>query len=334
MQLDDFTTFLDDQGIDWKEAGQSLVLKTCPACGDNRWKVHLRIERESEHEPFLGRCYAGNCQENFSSIKYLLQHEAEYEEVMHLHGRNPNAALRGMTVDQALEEAAKNAGKPTLKIGKEIIKDRDTSGFFALKDWPDHPAAQYAASRGALPIHEAVMIDPGSNAVVFVARNGDEVLGFQRRFLEPRNPNEKTKSSLGFEKTKCLLHFPRPAAKILICEGPFTAISAWHYGYYAICTFGSGVSEEQIKLIAELSERLKQPVGVAFDLDPAGKDGLAKIRCGLFWKDQEVFRVVADTKEPLPLGFDLNDAWKKGMKIKEVMDDWAGPAVPEIPEFL
>jgi len=336
MELVDFTNALDELGLAWKEAGSSLVVQDCPACGDRRWKVHLRLEREEDDGPFFGRCYAGNCQENYSSIKFLLGHEMEFSEVMTLHGLEPTSSLRGMSVisiEESLAEAAKNpVAKKTVEI--DTTKDVDISKFFKLSDWPEHPATQYALSRGAMPSFDSVMIDPVTNAVVFIVREDNRVAGYQRRFVNPVSADRKTKSSFGFQKTQHLLHFPRENAKIVVCEGPFTAIAAWHYGYYAVCTFGSGVSETQLKLIADLSEKLKQPVGVGFDLDEAGQHGMALIRSGMFWKDQEIFRVVADLPGEKIVGFDLSDAFRLKLKVKEVVDVWGGPAIPDIPEFL
>lgn len=259
----------------------------------------------------------------------------EFMDVMAVHGRDPTSALRGLTpdVDKLLEMAAEAADKPTLRLGN-VVEESILAKFFKISDWSDHPAAQYAVRRGVPPeFYDRVLIDPETNAVVFVVEEPHGVVGYQKRFVNPISPDFKTKSSPGFEKTKHLLHFPREGAKILVCEGPFTALAAWHFGYYAICTFGSGVSEEQVKLIAELSDRLLQPVGVAFDLDAAGYKGFTAIRSGMFWKDQDIFKVEVDAPD-LPEGFDLNDAWEKGMKIKEVATKWNGPAIPEIQSFL
>lgn len=331
MNQEDFTGALEDLGIRWREAGQSLVLQSCPACGSEHFKVHLRIERERDSEPFMGRCYAGRCQENYSSFKYLLMSGMDYLEVARIHGRDPMAALGGLSpdVDELIGLVSKEERVPEVR---EYVPEVDISGFFRLGDWLEHPAAVYALRRGARPEHECVMIDPAANAVVFVVRDGGKAVGYQKRFVQPISPKLKTKSSDGFDKTGNLLHFPLDGAKIVVCEGPFTAIAAWHFGYYALCTFGSSVSEEQIKKIVELADRLKQPVGVAFDLDDAGRKGLARIRSGMFWQDMGCFKVVVDAPD-LPEGFDLSNAFEKGMKTKEVDEPWAGPALPDLPSW-
>jgi len=333
MKQEDFTDALEEIGVAWQEIGQSIVIQSCPACGSQNWKVHLKVERPNEEEPFLGKCFAGQCQEGYSSFKYLLAAGMEWVDVMRVHGKDPTSSLRGLTpnVDELLEMVTES--EPTLKLG-DAIEESILANFFKISDWLDHPASIYAIKRGVPPeFYDRVLIDPETNAVVFVVQTDDGVAGYQRRFIDPVSPRLKTKTSSGFRSHQNLMHFPREGAKILVCEGPFTALAAWHFGYYGVCTFGSGVSGEQVKLISELSDRLLQPVGVAFDLDAAGQKGFAAIRSGMFWKNQEIFKVEVDAPD-LPVGFDLNDAWQKGMKIREVATKWNGPAIPEIQSFL
>lgn len=331
--LEDFELALDEIGVKHRRSGVSLVAQDCPACGSNEFKVHFRAEEDKE--VLFGRCYAGRCQENYSSFKYLLLSDLEYDEVCRIHGRDPVRALGGLSpdVDELLGMVSKEPARPSLPDPTQESEICDISSFFKLADWPEHPASQYAISRGARPEHESVMIDPETNAVVFIVRDDRKLAGYQKRFVNPVSPHLKTKSSFGFEKTKNILQFPRDGAKILICEGPFTAIAAWHFGYHAICTFGSAVSEEQIKIVVELAEKLKQPVGVAFDLDEAGRKGFARVRSGLFWKDKEIFMVKV-TGDDLKVGYDLSDAFRDGRKVEEITTKWGGPAVPEIPEFV
>jgi hypothetical protein len=293
----------------------------------------MRLEREDASQPFFGRCYAGQCQTNYSSIKYLLAAGMDYIDVAAVHGRDPDSSLRGLTVNvDELLEMAKD-GKSEVEL-VPVPEDPALAKFFRINDWIDHPAAVYAIKRGVpRELYDRVLIDPEQNAVVFVVKKDDVVVGYQRRFVNPVAPHLKTKSSLGFKKTQHLLHFPKENAKIVVCEGPFTAIAAWQYGYYAVCTFGSGVSAEQVRQIAELSEKIKQPVGVAFDLDAAGKKGFDAIRSGMFWMDRGIFKVEVDAQN-LPAGFDLGDAFEKGMKVKETESSWSGPAIPDITRFV
>lgn len=333
--LEEFELALDEIGVKHHRIGRSLVIQDCPACGSNSFKVHLRMEEDESAKVLFGRCYAGRCQENYSSFKYLLLSDVDYGEVARVHGRDPLAALGGLSpdVDELMGMVSKEPVPAPMPDPNQETEECDISKFFKLADWPDHPAGQYAISRGAALEHESVMIDPESNAVVFVVRDGRKLAGYQKRFVQPVAPHLKTKSSFGFEKTKNILCFPRDNAKILVCEGPFTAIAAWHFGYYAVCTFGSAVSNEQLKKIAELAEKLQQPVGVAFDLDEAGQKGFQRVRSGMFWQDREIFKVVVDAPD-LPEKYDLSDALKDGYKVKEVVTPWNGPAVPDIPEFL
>jgi hypothetical protein len=328
MLLEDFTNALDELGIAHKESGQSLKIQNCPCCGGNNFKVHIRLERPSEDDVFFGRCYSGSCGENFSSFKYLLEAGMEYQDVMHVHGKDPHKALMELAnVDNLLELASKNANAPKKMVNLSDL-EVEVSKFFKISDWIDHPASIYAISRGVKPAHyDNVLIDVDANAVVFLIRENGNVVGYQKRFVRPATPSFKTQTYKNFEKTKHIMEFPNIGKKILVCEGPFTAIAGWSYGYHSVCTLGSGVSQAQIDLIVEMSKRLNVGVVVAFDNDEAGQKGYEIIRNGLFWKDRTCSRV---EMSGMPKGFDLADAWAKSMEINEILDNWSGPAIKEL----
>lgn len=325
MELEDFKEALENEGLDFKESGQSLVLKTCPACGSDKFKVHMRREVDEKTGLIFGRCYAGSCQTNYSSIKYLLQAGMAYGEVMKLHGKDGEAALK------ALVPGIKDLSVVEPEIEKVEVgpTEVDITPFFSIKDWIDHPASKYALKRGARPEWEFVMVDHEGCAVVFVVYEDGKPIGYQRRFLHPDHPDQKTKTSYGFTKTNHILSFPREGADIVVCEGPFTAIAAWHFGYYGVCTFGAGVSNKQIGLILELADKLKVNVGVAFDEDKAGLVGFNRIRSAMYWLEKKTYKVRPST------GNDLNDAWMAGGKavIQEEKHEYS-PALPELPRFI
>jgi len=313
MELDRLKLALDEVGTDYKESGVSLVVKDCPACGSSKYKVHFRAQEENGL--FFGRCFSGSCQTNYSSFKYLLLSGMPYGDVLRFHGGDAEEALKLTHKEKKKEEVPVEP------------PERDISKFFYLKDWKNHPATRYAISRGVQLEWQHVMIDTSCSAVVFVIYENNEVVGFQKRFIEPESPRFKTKNSKGLKKD-VILEFPREGADILVCEGPFSAVAAWHFGYHGVCTFGSSVSDPQIQKIAELSEKNKVNIGIAFDMDDAGKKGMKKIRSGLFWRKKETFLI-----EP-EVGNDLNDSWMARSGIKKIAEKYEyDPTLPEIKFF-
>jgi DNA primase len=172
------------------------------------------------------------------------------------------------------------------------------------------------------------MIDHASCAVVFVVYDNGQVAGYQRRYLFPNNEWTKAKTSEGFSKTEHILVFMNPGKDIAVCEGPFTGVSAWHFGYTGVVTFGASVSETQIKKILDLANLMNVRVGIAFDDDDAGSKGTTRIRSAMHWAGKTTFKLKAST------GNDLNDAWKaSGQAILVEEKTEYNPAIPELKGF-
>jgi hypothetical protein len=194
--------------------------------------------------------------------------------------------------------------------------------FCPVGQFPEHPAAKYAIKRGWTPDQtQNILLDYMGSSVVFVVRDGGRVVGFQKRFLNPRDPSLKTLSSRGFQKRKYVLEYPNKG-DICVCEGPFTALAAWHYGYHGICTFGSNVGEEQIEKIAKLAQEGRRKVAVAFDLDDSGYKGYRRVSLSLLWRDIETYRVRPER------GNDLNDSWMAGSGIVRLPEDNEDVSIP------
>jgi hypothetical protein len=329
--IKNFKAALDRLGTSYTESGSSLKIQDCPACGSSNYKVHMRIDDEecNQREGMLfGRCYAGKCQENFSSIKYLTMSGIERAAAMRLHGKDPyDFSWADNNIDNV--EVAAEIRKPKLK---EIV---DISKFVQYASWPKHPASVYAVSRGAVPeMARIIQIDPIINAVVFVVYDSEgDPIGYQKRFLKPLDPKFKTQTSSGFSKSSNILVFPKAGAKLVVCEGPFTALAAYRYGYTGICTFGAGVSSIQLDQILEIAKKSGTDIGLCFDLDDAGRKGFEIIRSYLHSKGRSIFRVKINGSG-LAHGFDLNDAWKSGLTVTEEVPEWAGPAIPDLGDFL
>lgn len=323
MELRAFEDFLDERGIAYKYSGQSIVFKECPACGSDSWKVHFYKDRTDEHRPFTGKCFGGKCGETFNSAYYLIQLGIPREEVDAIHGRTPEANLKNMLPDlPVLSDQPKEVEE------KKPIEPIDISHFFEFKDWPDHPVVQYATKRG-LPkeLWPFVRINDADNSVVFLCYDGDDVVGYQERFIKPFDPHMKTKTSFGFKVSEFIMELPNPGKKILVCEGPFTAVAAWVFGYHAICLFGSAMGIDQMEKVIYTAKRNKQPIGMAVENDEAGLKAFDKLAKYLFWKNIPVFKVTSDEN-------DLNDTLQSGKTPVELnIDDTWNPVLPTVDAF-
>jgi len=329
LNLEEFTDFLDEQGFNWVESGKSIALQDCPECGGSNYKVRLRVFDVDESEPFFGRCQRGSCHQGYSSISWLLKMEVPYTEVMGVHGLDPEKNIGGIVPevqDSSLPDITA-APKDTKKDRPDVVIKTDW--LKTIDSWPDHPVSVYAKKRGYVPEFSDIMqLDSKSGAVVFLVRDDKgDCIGFQKRFLYPSNPKMKTKSSDDFKPSEYTLTFHRPGADVVMCEGPFTALSAWHYGFTGVCTFGAFVGDKQIKKVIDLAVKEKVQVGTAFDDDNAGLTALGKIARFMYWEEIPIFQISAEE------GNDLNDSWQAGKGFERRAVD-INPAIPDIPSFI
>jgi hypothetical protein len=330
MTLDDLKDFLDEQGIAYHQSTTSLILRDCPFCGSRKWKTYLGFKRSNEYSPFTGICFAGACGEKLSSSKYLIKYGVDVSEVLRLHGRDPQDSFNSMA--NVLPDFELTKEKHTEENTEDDKIDVNLNDFMKISDWPNHPASAYANKRGITPdFYNQVMIDPITNSVVFLCKDlfSKEIIGWQKRFVNPTNPNMKTMTLKGFKKSENILFFnKKDCKKIAICEGPFTAVSAWHYGYTSICTFGAKISPEQLRLIFYISEKTNKDIAVAVENDTAGQNCYDTIRSWLYWSDKVVSRISPS------IGDDLNDCWALGGTVEEVFDVWGGPAIPSLRRLI
>jgi hypothetical protein len=306
VQLDEFIDFLNLSGVEFYTTDRSIVLKEAPCCGEHDKVWLLKDSNKGGAGAFYGKCM--KCDTEWSSRDYLIESGIEQSTVEALHGIKNFEGFQLSTLP-ALDIGVKSKEYRPPAEEQEAPKDFNISAFFKVSDFPDHEAARYAVGRGWVPAWEdAVMVDIMANAAVFICREGANVVGYQKRFLHPSDPKKKTKSVSGFRKTQHVILFPG-AGDLMVCEGPFNALSAWHYGYFGVCTFGASVSERQIELITEIAQREGKSVGIAFDLDSAGKKGYRRLRLSLFWRKIQAYRVKPE------VGNDLNESWQKGKGI-------------------
>ena len=318
MQITDFTNFLDDHGIYYKSAQNSIVLRTCPHCNSSKDKVWLFKDRKEDSGPFFGRCM--KCEAKINSYSYLIDMGIDRSAVSTLHGRMQSDGLRLQVAPLDWFNAKAPEAKADFENGPIIPVD--ISAFVAVDTIPDHPASLYAIKRGWTPAQRSdILIDYFSSAVVFVARYEGQVVGFQRRYLNPIDPSRKTMSSLGFQKRRFVIEYPNDG-DICVCEGPFSALSACHFGYHAICTFGSNVGEQQLQRIASLAEQTGKGVAVAFDIDSAGRKGYRNIRYVMKSKEIFSYRIKPE------LGNDLNDSFMAGKGAVVIPVEYEDISIP------
>jgi len=347
MKLDSFKEALDELGIGYRESGASLAVEFCPSCGRSSFKVLFRVMGVDENDRhFMGSCKRGECGQGYSSASYLHKAGMNQVTIRRYHGQDPNAHLSGLVpkpkIDPFLDTHLDS--KVVIKPSTDTITaiDLDLSGFHPISSWKDHPAAQYAVGRGYCEeFKDIIQIDNRCNAVVFLVNEGQKTVGYQRRFLRPPTPHMKTQTSSGFARSKQVLKFPKEGADIVICEGPFTALSAWHYGYYGICTFGGSVSKDQMAIVLQLVTETGVKIGLSCENDAAGKKAIGQFLCHLYWanrkrredglEDIKYFKLIPE------VGSDLNDAWQAGkgcVRVDDDDDDWAGPGLPPLNQLV
>jgi len=320
MLLDDFMAFCDANEIQYDTTATALIFYEAPCCGDAKKLYLYKDEKETvnDDKPLFGKCH--KCDIPWNSRSFLLELGYEHKDVDKLHsGGDLNdfdiGSVPAMRLNLAVKDTAPVYEKPVVF---------DLTPFSKLPEVPNHPASLYAIKRGWTEAQvDDILIDTMGNSVVYVCREAGRVVGFQRRWLKPSNPKQKTKSAPGFKKTQHVIRYPN-SGDLMVCEGPATALSAWHYGYDAICTFGSGVSERQLKIIGDLAESAGKRVAVAFDLDKAGRKGYQAIRLAMYWRKIYSYRVKPEH------GNDLNDSWMAGKGLVVVPVDEDDVTIPDL----
>ena len=321
MQVEEFVDFLSANGLEFHTTDRSIVLRESPCCGDPDKIYMFKDSNKAGRDGFYGKCM--KCDTEWSSRTYLAEMGIDSSVIAALHGIE-NLEGFSLTTLPTLEIG----GKTEVDRGEEIPEapapEFSVDGFFQVSDFPDHEAARYAVSRGWTSAWEdTLMIDIMANAVVFVCREDGKVVGYQKRFLHPSDPKKKTKSVSGFRKTQHLILFPGNG-DLTVCEGPFNGLSAWHYGRSGVVTFGSAVSERQVELIAAMAKRDGKSVGIAFDLDAAGRKGYRRLRLSLYWRGVNSYRIKPE------FGNDLNDSWKAGKGLVVIPPELDDVTVPDL----
>lgn len=324
MITEEFESALDEIGILHRRSGNSVVVQDCPACGSDGYKVIFDIRSGGTGKNMFGKCLRGSCGEKFSSAKYFSKMGVTREK---------NFAFHGMDFKNAIKESSKTddpgiVGEIRSQKTKNIEEIQDVSKFIRINQWPDHPASKYAIKRGIDPVahKDIIMIDHENNAVIFLVKKNGNIIGYQSRFVNPTNPRMKTKTSKGFPKENNVMEVPS-SGRLLICEGPFTAISGWHFGFHSICVFGAPASKPQLDIVYGISVRDSKEICVSVENDEAGFQFWNKIGSFFFWKGIKIKKIVTDKKYG-----DLNDAWMDGAGFVESEEEFTeeSVAIPKI----
>ena len=319
---EDFKDFVLNLGIPVKETSTALLLGLCPSCGTSKFKVSLVTATAETHGVLLGSCFSGSCGTGFSSRSYLRMLDVPAAEIDALHGVDPNEAIRRLDANY---QDRHDRAPPTPEEVERADVAEYISSLTEISAALDTSVAQYAIKRGVKPEHyPLVKLDLNYPAVVFLVKSGQEVIGYQRRYLEPLWGFLKTQTSKGFKKSENVIHYNRPYSDIAVCEGPFSAIAATSFGYSAVCTFGAGISQVQLDLVYSMikSKGMKK-VFLAFDLDSAGDKGTDRMFKYFAVKGIEVWKLTPE------VGTDLNDALVAGKGVtKEKINE--NPYMPSI----
>lgn len=319
---EDFKDFVLNLGIPVKETSTALLLGLCPSCGSSSFKVSFTYASIEDRNVMLGQCFSGSCGTGFSSRSYLRMLDVAANEIDALHGVDPNDAIRRL--DANYQDRHDRAPPTPEEIERADVTEY-VSSLTEISAVSGTSVAQYAIKRGVKPEHyPLVKLDLNYPAVVFLVKSGEEVIGYQRRYLEPLWGFLKTQTSKGFKKSENVICYPRPYSDIAICEGPFSAIAATSFGYSAVCTFGAGISQVQLDLVySMLKTKGMKRVFLAFDLDSAGDKGTDRMFKYFAVKGIEVWKLTPE------VGTDLNDALVAGKGItKEKINE--NPYMPSI----
>lgn len=301
--MDQFKGALDKIGVHYRSYHKSLNIRDCPECGStwfNLWFKEIDGERH-----LGGRCNRGSCNKGFTSITYLISMGMSKEDAEKIHGMDTAENLKQlweMSAISVLQEEEISSQKP------------DDSQFVNID--PDTYVGKYAIRRGYTDFYnEIIKMDLSTNSVVFLVKREGETIGYQKRFVSP-HADPKTQTSTGFTRS-CLLFPCLNPIGVLVCEGPFTALSGSHFSFNSLCTFGGNITGRQIKEIVSMVKN--GVVYYAKENDEAGEKLLHKFVMAMRWYSIKVLLVLPGT------GKDLNDSWqeKTGYKVMEYgLDPW------------
>ena len=288
---EEVVNFCEEHGIDVRHTWDKFQFRYCPSCESQKWKVSLF------DTSLRGKCF--KCDEIFHIRRYLLEMGLDKGDISKIFGLNKYKQQDDGTILLSQLVTLENTHK-----GIESNHDVDISKFFRISDWLDHTASKYAIKRGVVPeLYEHILIDNDTFSVCFLSTDfyTGKVNGYQLRYVNPQG-HAKTWNLPGFKTADNILIYENKGKPVVVCEGPFNAVSAYRYGFTGISTYGANFSERQVKMIKEYVLENDVPVYSGFDMDSAG------LKAHFRFKDYLDFYGIEVKKIEPEVGNDLNDS--------------------------
>tara|TARA_R110000824_G_scaffold158145_1_gene331854 strand:+ start:904 stop:1890 length:987 start_codon:yes stop_codon:yes gene_type:complete len=153
---------------------------------------------------------------------------------------------------------------------------------------------------------------PYAGRLIIPFEEDGELFYFQARTLGDQTPKYLNPSA-GWPKSSHILYpFNMDEDYVVVCEGPFDAISLQIKGVNATCTMGCSVSEHQVEALKDFTGRII----IGYDNDEAGKRGVGKfdyLRRIKRMADVYICHPPSEVK-------DWNDALMKGIDLQGFVD--------------
>jgi hypothetical protein len=276
-QITRFQLALNSCGIAHRVNRRSIIIKECPSC-HKQWKLWMfRPDPNKGGGMTGGQCW--RCGTSFSSFTLLQKMTSlSNEKIAAL--ISPNKRYTPDLEKTDIWELPDFFLSEELRDLEENIKEIDIpKNFMTVDSYREHPASIYARKRGIIPPYDSsIFIDPLTASVAFPILCQDFLVGFQRRFIAPLNPNLRMKTDSGVPRASSFIFVGEPSSNICVVEGPFDAVAAAWFGFYAIATMGKEITRAQAQEIASYAIQHAVPgispvVHIGLDSDSAGEEG-------------------------------------------------------------
>ena len=251
---DSILAALQASGRSFKQTRRSLVID-CPACGK---EDKCYILKEKGH----GICFVCSTKWSVRGLVSVL---------MGISGQEAEARLRGYTGDNKFDEDTQQklvlALVPSTK-GTSEITDADFEDteipyeefYFDpnfVDVWKSERAISYLIQRGctdeSIWIRWDLKYHAGLDAVVAPISMFGTKIGYQARFITPRDPKFRMKTSPGLPRDRALMNYDTAYKmnSVIVVEGIFDCLKTdlQKHGYGSIATMGKVISKGQIDLM-------------------------------------------------------------------------------------
>ena len=153
------------------------------------------------------------------------------------------------------------------------------------------------------------------NRIVIPFRKNENLFYFQARSLKAENKPKYLNPGAeeGIRPSHILYPYDEEAQDVVICEGPFDAISLQLQGVNATCTMGCHASHVQMDILKEFPG----DIILGYDNDEAGQKGLKQFETLRKRKGMKEFYVVNPPKKYK----DWNDAHAQGEDLKTYIQE-------------